>query len=101
MSVAGRELILTGGRGSATKGFSGYYDDVHVLDLAEQECNPRPRPTPTPKPTPTLPLPLPLPPPLPSRRRSGSVRPATSPERRWVPTGPAYPRRCGTMQPVR
>ena len=37
MSVAGNELILTGGRGSATKGFSGYYDDVHVLDLAEQE----------------------------------------------------------------
>ena len=36
VSVAGSELILTGGRGSATKGFSGYYDDVHVLDLAEQ-----------------------------------------------------------------
>ena len=35
--VAGSELILTGGRGSATKGFSGYYDDVHVLDLADQE----------------------------------------------------------------
>jgi hypothetical protein len=36
VSVAGSELILTGGRGSATKGFAGYYDDVHVLDLAEQ-----------------------------------------------------------------
>ena len=35
--VAGNLLILTGGRGSATKGFSGYYDDVHVLDLTDQE----------------------------------------------------------------
>ena len=35
--VAGNLLILTGGRGSATKGFSGYYEDVHVLDLTDQE----------------------------------------------------------------
>jgi dynein heavy chain len=35
--VADNLLILTGGRGASTKGFSGYFDDVHVLDLAEQE----------------------------------------------------------------
>ena len=37
VSVAGNQLILSGGRGASAKGFSGYFDDVHVLDLAEQE----------------------------------------------------------------
>ena len=39
--VADNLLILSGGRGSAvtdkkTGGFSGYFDDVHILDLADQ-----------------------------------------------------------------
>ena len=35
--VADNLLILSGGRGASTKGFNGYFDDVHILDLAEQE----------------------------------------------------------------
>lgn len=39
VSVAGNLLILSGGRGSSTSkpAFSGYFDDVHVLDLGKQE----------------------------------------------------------------
>ena len=75
VSVAGSELILTGGRGSATKGFSGYYDDVHVLDLAEQA---RAYPTPTPTPTP-YPYPLPL------DLAAQECKPYPSPKQEWKP----------------
>lgn len=35
--VAGNLLIIAGGRGTATRSASGYFEDVHLLDLSAQE----------------------------------------------------------------
>ena len=46
VAVAGDLLILSGGRGDATvkPPFNGYFDDVHILDLAKQARAPISRP---------------------------------------------------------
>jgi len=37
VSLADKLLILAGGRGAATRGSSGHFEDVHALDLATHE----------------------------------------------------------------